>query len=60
MASWSEGTASLDVSGRDGEVLYVELVGVAWSWGSKFCLTAGDPDWSRQRVSNLRMVGDVG
>ena len=59
-ATWPEGTTGLDVSGRAGEIVYVELVGVAWSWGSKYRLKAGGQADSRQRAERLRLVADVG
>lgn len=57
---WDEGRASLDIAGAAGEVLFVEMVGAVWSWGSTYCLERGDPTESRARVAPLRLVADVG
>jgi hypothetical protein len=59
-ATWTDGATGLDISGRDGEIVYVELVGVAWSWGSKYRLRVGEPAESRQRAERLRLVADAG
>jgi hypothetical protein len=59
-AIWPDGTSGLEIAGRDGEIVYVELVGVAWSWGSKYRLRVGEPAESRQRAERLRLVADAG
>lgn len=59
-ADWDEGRASLDIAGAAGEVLFVELVGSVWTWGSTYRLERGDPAESRARVAPLRLVADVG
>jgi hypothetical protein len=59
-ATWSNGTRSLDISGMAGDIVYVELVGAAWSWGSKYRLERGEAAESRQRAASLRMVADIG
>jgi hypothetical protein len=59
-ASWSDGQSNLDIAGAAGEVVFVELVGAAWSWGGRYRLEQGDPDDSRQRATRSRLVADVG
>jgi hypothetical protein len=58
-ATWSEGKTGLEISGRAGDIVYVELVGTAWSWGSSFGLEVGVPSDSRKRAERLPLVGDV-
>lgn len=60
VATWSEGTASFDVQGSAGQVLFVELIGSVWAWGSSYHLEQGDPAGSRERALGLRLVADVG
>lgn len=57
---WPEGSASLDVAGAAGEVVFVEVVGSVWAWGSTYRLERGDAAESRQRAMPLRLVADVG
>jgi len=59
-ASWPEGSASLDVTGAAGEVVFVEVVGSVWAWGSSYRLERGDAVDSRKRAARLRLVADVG
>lgn len=59
VADWDEGRAALDITGTAGEVLFVELIGSVWSWGSSYRLESGDPGESRTRALGLRMVADV-
>lgn len=59
-AEWAEGRASMEFTGAAGEVLFVELVGSVWTWGSNYRLDRGDPAESRARVTAVRMVADVG
>lgn len=58
--TWPEGTASLDLAGAAGEVVFVEVVGSVWAWGSTYRLERGDAADSRQRATPLRLVADVG
>lgn len=58
--TWPEGSASLDVAGAAGEVIFVEVVGKVWVWGSNYRLERGDAAESRQRAAPLRLVADVG
>lgn len=60
IADWAEGRGSMDFTGAAGEVLFVELVGSTWTWGSNYRLERGDPAESRARAAGLRMVADVG
>jgi hypothetical protein len=59
-ADWDEGRASMDIAGAAGEIVFVELVGSVWSWGSSYRLERGDPTASRARAVPLRLVADVG
>lgn len=59
-ATWPEGTAGLETSGKAGEVLVVEVTGQVWVWGSKCRLEPGTIDDARERTRNLRLVADVG
>lgn len=59
-ATCPEGTARLDISGKAGEVLVVEVIGLIWAWGSKYRLEPGTIDDARERTRNLRLVADVG
>ena len=59
-ADWDEGRASLEIAGAAGEVLFVELVGSVWVWGSTYRLERGDPTEARARALPLRLVADVG
>jgi hypothetical protein len=59
-ADWDEGRTSIDIGGAAGEVVFVELVGSVWSWGSSYRLERGDPTESRARAAPLRLVADVG
>lgn len=60
VATWSGGATSLDVQGDAGQVLFVELIGTVWVWGSSYRMEQGDPAGSRERASGLRLVADVG
>ena len=59
-ADWDEGRASIDIAGAAGEVVFVELAGSVWSWGSSYRLERGEPTESRARAAPLRVVADVG
>ena len=59
-ATWPEGTASLDISGKAGEVLVVEVIGQIWAWVSKYRLEPATVADARDRTRNLRLVADVG
>lgn len=58
--TWPEGTTGLDIGGSAGDVLFVEVAGMAWAWGSSFRLEVGDPRASQERAAHLRLVADVG
>ena len=58
--TWSEGSATLDIAGAAGEVVFVEVIGSVWMWGSNYRLERGDAAESRQRAMPLRLVADVG
>ena len=58
--TWPEGSAVLDVAGAAGDVLFVEVIGSVWAWGSNYRLERGDVVESRQRALPLRLVVDVG
>lgn len=58
--SWPGGSASLDIAGSAGEVVFVEVIGGAWAWGSDYRLERGNAAESRQRAMPLRLVADVG
>lgn len=58
--TWLDGKSDLDIDGSAGDVLFVEVVGMAWAWGSSFRLEVGDPRESRERAAHLRLVADVG
>ncbi|MCW5631960.1 MAG: hypothetical protein KIT17_01355 [Rubrivivax sp.] len=58
--TWPEGSAALDISGVAGEVLFVEVIGSVWSWGSNYRLEPGDTAESRRRAMTLRLVADRG
>ena len=58
--TWPEGSASLDVTGTAGEVVFVEVIGSQWVWGSNYRLERGDAAESRRRAMPLRLVADVG
>lgn len=57
--TWPEGSASLDIAGTAGEVVFVEVIGSVWIWGSNYRLERGDDAESRQRAMSLRFVADV-
>jgi hypothetical protein len=57
--TWPDDKTELDVSGSAGDVLFVEVVGMAWAWGSTFRLEVGNPRDSRKRAADLRLVADV-
>lgn len=57
--AWSEGEATLDIDGRTGEVLFVEVIGTVWAWGSNYRLELADAVESRMRAQRLRLVADV-
>lgn len=59
-ATWPEGTARLDISGKAGEVLVVEVIGQIWAWGSKYRMETGTVEEARERTRNLRLVADIG
>ena len=59
-ADWDEGSTALDVTGKAGEVVFIELIGSVWSWGSSYRLEIGDPAGSRARALGLRLVADIG
>ena len=58
--TWPDGSTDLEVSGAASDVVFVEVVGIAWAWGSNFRLEVGKPAESRERAANLRLVADVG
>lgn len=58
--TWPEGSASLDVTGAAGEVVFIEVIGHAWTWGGNYRLERGDAAESRRRAMPLRLVADVG
>lgn len=58
--TWPEGSASLDIAGVAGDVVFVEVIGNVWAWGSNYRLKRGDATESRQRAMPLRLVADVG
>jgi hypothetical protein len=58
--TWPEGSASLDIAGAAGEVIFVEVIGSVWVWGSNYRLERSDAAESRQRAMPLRLVADVG
>lgn len=58
-ADWKEGSASLDLDGVAGELLFIELIGSVWAWGSTYRLERGVPAQARSRVARLRLVADV-
>lgn len=59
-ATWPEGSASLEIAGAAGDVVFVEVIGSVWVWGSNYRLERGDAVDSRQRAVPLRLVADVG
>lgn len=58
--TWSEGTTMLAVTGQAGDVLFVEVIGTIWAWGSNYRLELGEPTDSRRRASVLRLVAEAG
>ncbi|MCK6433757.1 MAG: hypothetical protein HUU30_17855 [Burkholderiaceae bacterium] len=58
--TWPEGSATFDIAGAAGEVVFVEVIGSVWVWGSTYRLERGDAAESRQRAMSLRLVADVG
>lgn len=58
-ATWPEGSAILNVAGATGEVVFVEIVGSVWAWGSNYRLERGEAAESRRRAMALRLVADV-
>ncbi|MBQ0937909.1 hypothetical protein [Ideonella paludis] len=59
-AAWDEGNTALEVTGKAGEVVFVELIGSVWSWGSSYRLEQGSAAASRERALGLRLVADIG
>lgn len=59
-ATWSEGSAFVELTGDAGDIRFIELIGSVWAWGSTYRLEPGDPDQARERVRSVRMVGDLG
>jgi len=60
VVEWDEGRAALDIAGAAGEMMFVELIGSVWSWGSSYRLESGNPTESRARALGLRLVADIG
>lgn len=58
--TWPGGKDGLEVTGAAGEVVFVEVIGSVWAWGSSYRLEHGDAGQSRQRAMRLRLVADVG
>lgn len=58
-ATWLEGSAGLDISGGAGEVVFVEMIGRVWAWGSDYRLELGNTAESRRRALPLRLVADL-
>jgi len=58
--AWPEGSAILDIDGAAGDVVFIEVIGSVWIWGSNYRLERGDAVESRQRATPLRLVADVG
>lgn len=58
--TWPEGSATLDITGAAGEVVFVEVIGSVWAWGSNYRLERGDAAESRLRALPLRLVADLG
>jgi len=60
IVTWSEGSATLDIAGAAGEVVFVEVIGRGWVLDSNYRLERGDATESRQRAVSLRLVADIG
>lgn len=60
VAEWDEGRAALDITGKAGGVVFIELIGSVWSWGSSYRLESGNPAESRARALGSRLVADLG
>ncbi|MGM9488078.1 hypothetical protein [Ideonella sp. YS5] len=58
-ATWADGSVSLDVSGSAGDVVFVELIGSTWAWGSRYRMGPGGPVGSHERAAKLRLVADA-
>jgi hypothetical protein len=58
-ATWPEGSAGLDIEGVGGDLIFVEVIGSVWFWGSKYRLERGEVIESRRRAARLRLIADV-
>lgn len=63
VANWTDADpraqASLEFGGLAGSLIFVEIVGSTWIWGSNYKLEMGDTWQSRGRVQRSRLVADL-
>lgn len=59
-ATWRDGSTIFEFDGAAGQLLFIELEGEVWAWGSKYRFEVGEPASSRERAAALRLIGDLG
>lgn len=58
-ATWPDGSTAFEFDGAAGQVLFIELKGAVWAWGSEYRFEVGEPASSRERAAALRLIGDL-
>lgn len=56
---WDGRTSEIAINGGEHEVLFVELVGTVWAWGSNYRWKAGSLPESKDRSVKAKLVADV-
>lgn len=52
-------TSSIDVEGRAGEIVVVDLAGSVWSWASSFRWEPAPASTMPERLRTLRLTGEI-
>ena len=56
---WDAARSVLPVFARAGEVLFVEVEGSVWSWGSTYRWAAPDVEGARRKALRSKLVADI-
>ena len=57
--TWEGKTATQSVVGKAGDVLFVQLAGADWSWGSSYVWDTVDAQDAKQRALKSRLIADI-
>ena len=56
---WEGSRHVMSVKARAGEVMFIEVVGSVWSWGSTYRWAEPDADGARRRALRSKLVADI-